>query len=131
MASLIRDHKGLELTTTLICSQRFYKDQGLEAIALGDLVAKVRKELNASHDPIDDTPLRLRLPASIIVQALRMAQALRIQRAESTMHVAVITSSTRDQVLLMRACVSILVLYLFLSKGGSGIDCLTEDLVAS
>jgi hypothetical protein len=54
----------------------FFNDQGLEAVALGDLVAKIWKGLTASQVPIDDTPVRVHVPASIVVQALRMAQAL-------------------------------------------------------
>jgi hypothetical protein len=50
----------------------FFKDHGREAIALGDLVAKVRKGLAASQVAIDDTPVRVHLPASIIVKALRI-----------------------------------------------------------
>jgi hypothetical protein len=34
----------------------FFKDHGLEAVALGDLVAKVKKGLAASHVAIEDTP---------------------------------------------------------------------------
>jgi hypothetical protein len=54
----------------------FFKDHGVEAIALGALVAKVRKGLAASHVRIDDTSVRVHIPASIVVQALRMAEAL-------------------------------------------------------
>jgi hypothetical protein len=53
----------------------FFMDHGLEAAALGDVVAKVRKGLAALQVPIDDTPVRVHMLASI-VQAMRMAQAL-------------------------------------------------------
>jgi hypothetical protein len=56
----------------------FFKDHGLEAVALDDLVAKVRKGLAASQVAIEDTPVRVHLPSSIVVQALRTAQALRL-----------------------------------------------------
>jgi hypothetical protein len=62
----------------------FLKDHGLEAVALGDLVANVRKGLAASQVAIDDTPVRVHLPAYIVVKALRMAQALRLQLTEAT-----------------------------------------------
>jgi hypothetical protein len=62
----------------------FFKDHGLEAIAIGDMVAKVRKGLAASQVAIDDTPVRVHLPASIVVKALRMAQALRLQLTAAT-----------------------------------------------
>jgi hypothetical protein len=47
----------------------FFKDHGLEAVAVGNLVAKVRKGLTASHVAIEDMPIRVHLPASIVVQA--------------------------------------------------------------
>jgi hypothetical protein len=78
----------------------FFNDYGLEAIALGDLAAKVRKGLAASHAAIDDTPVRIHLPASIVIKALRIAKTLRLLLAESTiMLVAFSISPTRDQVL--------------------------------
>jgi hypothetical protein len=45
----------------------FFKDHGLEAFALGDLVAMVRKGLSASRVPIDDKPARVHMPTSIAV----------------------------------------------------------------
>jgi hypothetical protein len=56
----------------------FFKDHGLEAIALGDLIAKVRKRLAASQFAINDTPVRVHLATSIVVQAIRTAQYLRL-----------------------------------------------------
>jgi hypothetical protein len=110
----------------------FVKDHDLEAIALGDLVAKVRKGLAASQVAIDDTPVRVQLPASIIVEALRMAQALRLQLAAATSREMLQASPARDQVHLLRVCTIMVLLYLLLfSRGGSSIGCLTEDLVAS
>jgi hypothetical protein len=50
----------------------FLKDHNLEATALGDLVAKVRKRLAESQVAIDDTLVRVHLLASVIAQALRM-----------------------------------------------------------
>jgi hypothetical protein len=49
----------------------FFKDHDLEVIALGDMVAKVRKGLAASQVAIDDTPVPVHLPAYVIVKALR------------------------------------------------------------
>jgi hypothetical protein len=56
----------------------FVKDHGLEAVSLGDLVAKLRKKLAASHVAIDDKPIRVHMPSYIVVQAPRMAQAVRL-----------------------------------------------------
>jgi hypothetical protein len=98
----------------------FFKDHGLEATALSDLVAKVRKGLAASHVGIEDTLVRFHLPASIIAQALRMAQALRLQFTDSITRAALQTSPARDQVRLLRACMTVVILYFFFSRGGLG-----------
>jgi hypothetical protein len=65
--------KASSLQPYLSAINGFFKERGLEAVALGDLVAKVRKGLAASHVAIDDAPVRVHLPASIVVKALRMA----------------------------------------------------------
>jgi hypothetical protein len=103
----------------------FFEDHGLEAIALGDLVAKVRKPLAASQVAIDDTPVRVHLPASIVVKALRMAQALRLQLTAATSREMLQASPSRDQVRLLRACTTVVLLYVFISRGGGCIGCLT------
>jgi hypothetical protein len=59
-----------------------------------------------------------------------MAQALRLQLAEATTRAALQASPARHQVRLLRACILVVILYLYFSRGGSGIDGLTEDLVA-
>jgi hypothetical protein len=78
--------KASSLQPYLSAVNGFFKDHGLEAVALGDLVAKGRKGLAASQVAIDDTPVRVHLPASIAIKALRMAQALRLQLTEATSH---------------------------------------------
>jgi hypothetical protein len=110
---------------------RFFKDHGLEAIALGDLVAEVRKGLAASQIEIENTQVRVHMPTSIVVQALRMAQALRLHLNDSTTRAALKTSQAREQGRLLRACTTLAIMYVLFSQGGSGIDCLTEDLVTS
>jgi hypothetical protein len=64
--------KASSLQPYLSAINGFFKDHGLEAVALGDLVAKVRKGLTASHVAIDDTPIRVHLPTSVAVQTLRV-----------------------------------------------------------
>jgi hypothetical protein len=109
----------------------FFKDHGLEAISLGDMVAKVRKGLAASQVAIDDAPVRVHLPASIVVKALRMAQALRLQLTAATSCEMLQASPTRDQVRLLRACTIVVLLYLFFSRGGANTGYIIEDLAAS
>jgi hypothetical protein len=96
----------------------FFKDHDLEAVALGDLVAAVRNGLAASHVAIDDTPVRVHMPASIVVQALRMDQALCLQLTDSTTRATLQTSPTRYQVQLLRACTTVLIMYSFFTHGG-------------
>jgi hypothetical protein len=123
--------KASSLQPYMFAVNGFFKDHGLEGSALGDLVAKVRKGLTASEVAIHDTPVRVPMPYSIIVQALRTAQALRLLLSESTTRAALTTSPSRDHLRLLRACTSVAVMHLFFNGGGSGIDCITEDLVAS
>jgi hypothetical protein len=123
--------KASSLQPYLSAVNGFCMDHGLQAVTLGDLVAKVRKGLAASQVAIDDAPVRIHLPASIVVKTLRMAQALRLQLTEAaTSREMLQASPTRYQVRLIRACTTI-VLYLFFNRGDAGIDCLTEDLVTS
>jgi hypothetical protein len=68
---------SLELYMSVV--NGFFRDHCLEPVALGDLVDKVRKGLAASLVTIDDTPMRVHFATSIVVNVLRMAQALRLQ----------------------------------------------------
>jgi hypothetical protein len=123
--------KASSLQPYLSVVNGFFKDHGLEAVVLGDVVAKVRKGLAASHIAIEEAPVRVHLPTSIVLKALRMAQALRIQLTEATSRETLQANPTRDQVRLLLACTNVVLLYLFFSRGGAGIDSLIEDLVAS
>jgi hypothetical protein len=110
--------KASSLQPYLSTVNGIFKDHGLEAIALGDLVAKVRKGLAASQ-------VAIHLPAAIVVKALRMAHALRLKLAAATSREMLQASPARDQVRLLRACTTPVLLYLFFSRGGVGIGCLT------
>jgi hypothetical protein len=99
--------KASSLQPYLLAVNGFFKDHGLEAIAPGDLVAKMRKGLAGSQVAIDDTPVRVHLPASIIVKALRMAQAIRLQLAAATSREMLQANPTRYQVRLLRACTAV------------------------
>jgi hypothetical protein len=65
-----------------------FKDYGLEAVALGGLVAKVRKGLAASHVAIKDTLVRVHVPTSIVAQAPRVAlrHQLRVRSSKPSHH---------------------------------------------
>jgi hypothetical protein len=60
-----------------------------------------------------------------------MVQALRLLIAEETTSVALLISLACEQVRLLRACTTIVILYMFFNRGGSGIAFLNEDLVTS
>jgi hypothetical protein len=123
--------KASSLQTYLLEVNGFFKDHGLEANAHGDHVAKVRKGLAASHVAIDNTPIRVHLPTSIVVKALYMAQTLRLQLTWATTRAALQGNPTLDQVRLLRACTIVLLLSLISSRGGLGIDCLTDKGVGN
>jgi hypothetical protein len=89
----------------------FFKGHRLEMVTLGDLVTKVRKRLPASHLTIDETLVREHMPASIVVQALRMAQALRIQLTEVTTCKALHVSPTCEKIRLLQVCTALVVMY--------------------
>jgi hypothetical protein len=80
-----------------------FKDHGLEPVTLFDIVAKVKKRLAASQVAIEDTPLRVHLPDSIVAKALRMAQALRLQLTDGSTRAALQATLARDHVRLLHA----------------------------
>jgi hypothetical protein len=94
--------KASSMQPYLSAVNNFFKDHGLEAIAIGGLVAKVRKGLVASQVAIEDIPIHVHMLASIVIQALRMAQALRFQITDSTTRAELQASPTRDQIRLLR-----------------------------
>jgi hypothetical protein len=91
----------------------------------------MRKGLPASHVAIEDTPIRVHLPASIVIKALRMSHALRLQLTDASTRAAVQANPARGLVRLLRTCHVVVLLYLLFSRMGSGIECLRKDLVAS
>jgi hypothetical protein len=62
--------------------------------------------------------LSVNMSVSIVVQALRKAQALRLQLTDSTTRAALQTSAARDQVRLLQECTTLVILYLFFNRGG-------------
>jgi hypothetical protein len=100
----------------------FFKDHGLEASALGDLVAEVKKGLAALQVAIDATTVRIHLPTSVVVQALSKTQALRLQLSESPTRAALHIIPAREQVRLLRACTIVVIFNLFFGRGGSSVD---------
>jgi hypothetical protein len=58
--------KASSLKPHISAVNNFYKDHGREHVALGDLVARVRKGLGASHVNISPTRIRVLLPAKVV-----------------------------------------------------------------
>eukprot|EP00873_Tetraselmis_striata_P027757 jgi/Tetstr1/448021/TSEL_035322.t1 len=57
----------------------FFKDHGREPMALGYLVRRVRKGLAASQVTLNPELMRAPLPASVLLKALTLANALRLE----------------------------------------------------
>eukprot|EP00873_Tetraselmis_striata_P012486 jgi/Tetstr1/432750/TSEL_022116.t1 len=57
----------------------FFKDHGREQMALSDLLSKVRKGLAAWHVTLHPELLRAPLPARVVMKALTLAKALRLE----------------------------------------------------
>jgi hypothetical protein len=108
-----------------------FKDHGVEAIALGDLITKVRKGLAASHVAINETRIHVHLPTSVAFKDLRMAQVLLLKLTSATTSATLHTIPTREHVQLLRACTTIVIIYLLFCRGEACLDCLTENFVVS
>jgi hypothetical protein len=57
----------------MLAVNNFYKDHGRESVALGDLVARVRKELAASQVTLTPTLIRVPLPSAVAHRTLTRA----------------------------------------------------------
>eukprot|EP00873_Tetraselmis_striata_P011413 jgi/Tetstr1/431677/TSEL_021205.t1 len=103
--------KASILQPYLSAVNNFFKDHGREPMALGDLVSRVRKGLAASQVTLNPELMRSPLPARVLLKALTLAQALRLE--------------------LFRASLAVVVLCLFSCRGGAGVECRTGDLTGA
>jgi hypothetical protein len=89
-------------------------------VAVGDL-AKDTRGLVALQVTIDETQVRVHLPATIVLQSFRMAQALATSPAqrEDDHALGLHRSTAREHNQLIRACTIVVLLYLFFSRGGA------------
>jgi hypothetical protein len=106
--------KETSLQPYLSALNSFFKDQGAETVAQGDLVAKVRRGLAASQVSLQPSRTRMYLPSRILVSSLRLAKDLRTQLTDTW------TQAQADLILLFRACLATVLMSTFFLSRGSG-----------
>eukprot|EP00873_Tetraselmis_striata_P036045 jgi/Tetstr1/456309/TSEL_043065.t1 len=116
--------KASNLQPYLSAVNNFFKDHGREPMALGDLVSRVRKGLAASQVTLNPELMRAPLPASVVLKALTLAKALRLENGPTWGT----DPSTVVRMELFRASLAVVVLCLFFCRGGAGVECRTGDL---
>eukprot|EP00873_Tetraselmis_striata_P000141 jgi/Tetstr1/420405/TSEL_011521.t1 len=103
----------------------FYRDHGAEPVAQGDLIGKMRKGLAASQVEPDPPGVRTDVPARLVTRTLRLAETLREELGPTW---------TRDQhprILLFRAAMAVVAMYVFYARGKAGVACQTGDLTVT
>eukprot|EP00873_Tetraselmis_striata_P042954 jgi/Tetstr1/463218/TSEL_008149.t1 len=116
--------KASSLQLYLSAVNNFFKDHGREPMALGDLVSRGRKGLATSHMTLHPELMRATLPARVVLKALILAEALRLE-------LELTWGTDPGSVELFRASPAVVVLCLFFcgkNRGGAGMECRTGDL---
>ena len=119
--------KESSLQPYLSAVNSFFEDHGCEPCALGSLITKVRKGLAASQVTLTPGLMRAYLPARVAHKALTLAQTLKAELGPTW----AADPGTATRVQLFRACIAVVVLFLFFCRGGAGVECLSGDLVVS
>eukprot|EP00873_Tetraselmis_striata_P027947 jgi/Tetstr1/448211/TSEL_035499.t1 len=117
--------KAASLQPYLSAINGFYRDHGAEPVAQGDLISKVRKGLAASQVEPDPPGFRTDVPARLITRTLRLAETLREELGPTW---------TRDhlpRILLFRAAMAVVAMYIFYARGKAGVACQTGDLTVT
>eukprot|EP00873_Tetraselmis_striata_P044569 jgi/Tetstr1/464833/TSEL_009572.t1 len=117
--------KAASLQLYLSAINGFYRDHGAEPVAQGDLISKVRKGLAASQVEPDPPGVRADVPARLITRTLRLAKTLREELGPTW---------TRDQlprILLFRAAMAVVAMYVFYARGKASVACQTGDLTVT
>jgi hypothetical protein len=86
----------------------FYMDHGRESVALGDLVARVRRGLVVSHATITPTLIRVLLPSAVVYGALTRAYELR-----TVLQLITTDGVPRTKIEPLQACIATIVLFVF------------------
>ena len=99
---------------------KFLQEHALPPVAVGPLVARVRKGLENCQEDMAPLPQRLPLPAPVALQILELAEGLQLA----------VEFHTRDPDLpLLRAAVAIITSYTFFNRGECGANALRGDIV--
>eukprot|EP00873_Tetraselmis_striata_P042439 jgi/Tetstr1/462703/TSEL_007668.t1 len=117
--------KAASLQPYLSAINGFYRDHCAEPVAQGDLISKVRKGLAASQVEPDPPGVRTDVPARLITRTLRLAETPREELGPTW---------TRDQlprILLFRAALAVVAMYVFYARGKAGVACQTGDLTVT
>ena len=110
------------LTPYLSGINRFLQDNALPPVALGPIVAGVRKGLMNCHTDTAPLPERLPLPAPVALAILELGEQLLIKT----------TWKPKDPILpVLRATVATIASYVFFNRGECIACAVTEDLVVS
>jgi len=100
---------------------RYLQDHAREPVALGPLVARVRKGLANSQEDTRPLPERVPLPAQVACAILELGEQLLRE----------IRSGTDPRVPLLRAAVATIASYMFFNRGACGAGALRGDLTVS
>jgi hypothetical protein len=117
--------KASRLQLYLSAVNNLYMDHAREPVALGDLVARVRKGFATSQMSILPTLIRVQLHTNVVLLAMVRAEAVRLDILQLGS-----TDVPQTTIELLRACVAN-VLCLFYSCVGAEIECLSDDLVTT
>jgi hypothetical protein len=108
------------LTPYLSAINRFLQDHARQPVALGTLVAGVRKGLANCQEDLAPLPQRLPLPAPVALEILQLAERLQL---------TAVYHWTNPDLPLLRAAVATLTAYTFFNRGECGACALRGDIV--
>eukprot|EP00873_Tetraselmis_striata_P018029 jgi/Tetstr1/438293/TSEL_026860.t1 len=115
--------KAASLQPYLSAINGFYRDHGAEPVAQGDLISTVRKGLAASQ--LERRRARTDVPARLITRTLRLAETLREEFGPTW------TRNQLPRILLFRAAMADVAMYMFYARGKAGVACQTGDLTVT
>eukprot|EP00873_Tetraselmis_striata_P039790 jgi/Tetstr1/460054/TSEL_005374.t1 len=101
----------------------FYRDHGVAPVAQGDLTAKMRKGLAASHVEKDPPGARIYAPTDMMVIELDLAERLREKPGSS------FEPSQHLRIVPFRVAVAVLGMQVFYARGNAGVQCDAADFI--
>jgi hypothetical protein len=100
---------------------KFFRDHQRQLIAVGELLSDARRGLEMLQHRLNPTASRLPLPASVALDILKAAAALRDTLTWN--------HATLPQLQRFRACLVVCVNYIFFCRAETGARCHTGDLI--